>query len=221
MFPVNKAVFCVLVFSHALCYTNTHTQNQHYTSSTFHSTNIEQDDQLHVSGKNRSRTANYAGNQERSRSEDLLHTDHSGLDQYHFHHHHHHIDPDGALLQQVSRVRPTACSTYRLSSAVGVGEMDGVPPPPPPPIPPLPINYQRSDGEIRGLFVFETFYQKTNSRYVIYQSWADESCSANESREHRKQRAHSKATRQAELKRYVLSRRRYRVFHVHWTFDLI
>lgn len=32
----------------------------------------------------------------------------------------------------------------------------------------------------------------------------DESCSANESRDNRKMRAHSKTSRQAELKRFVL-----------------
>lgn len=62
-----------------------------------------------------------------------------------------------------------------------------------PPIPPLPTNYQRSDGS-RALFA-----SKHTHLLIVFR--LDESCSANESREQRKSRAHSKAVRQAELKR--------------------
>lgn len=65
----------------------------------------------------------------------------------------------------------------------------------PPPIPPLPLNYQRSDGEFDWWFAMVL---KTNKIFLI----TDEISFPNDSKnELKKLRAMSKASKQAELKR--------------------
>lgn len=66
-----------------------------------------------------------------------------------------------------------------------------------PPIPPLPTNYQRSDGTVSIFFLNRHFFLNINEGHSLL----DESCSASETREQRKSRAHSRVLRQAELKR--------------------
>lgn len=68
----------------------------------------------------------------------------------------------------------------------------------PPPIPPLPLNYQRSDGNTE--VIFKTIQDLSNDLIIYY---SDEgSFQTNESKnELKKLRAMSKASKQAELKR--------------------
>jgi hypothetical protein len=65
----------------------------------------------------------------------------------------------------------------------------------PPPIPPLPLNYQRSDGELRLIGGFD-------STLIFVGSTDESSFPMNDSKnELKKLRAMSKASKQAELKR--------------------
>lgn len=66
----------------------------------------------------------------------------------------------------------------------------------PPPVPPLPVNYQRSDGKF--IWVENSSSSLEPNLFLCI---SDESYLSNDNREHKKQRAQSKASRQAELKR--------------------